>query len=361
MIITSQSPAYQLFAQSLTKYRSSGKEEVTDTTSPSSSVVNTKQDSSSVEAAPDNNIKSAIGQALVFENEEKSASATREVEVDSSYAETLRLLNGFGDGRIVVAEMSKDSTAERPEVYLELRENNETKAYLIDLNKIDPSRMTRIEALALTQHMTHRDDFEQPTRAYELTASGESIISGDSGDWTGWWSIINMASGFWGKNPFDHVDYYGPDSLDEEINFYQLVQSGLSQTDYIPQDALDSIGGYLGKLENNEALSASDKMKGMLDLLQALNDVRDYFDAAIRMKGVDKLADMLETSPAAVYSWMGGTGQFADADETDVSNERDAGALQDFTGLLRKARIEMYSNETHTDEYDWWNDDKDEK
>ena len=64
------------------------------------------------------------------------------------------------------------------------------------------------------------------------------------------------------------------------------------------------------------------------------------------MKGVDKPADMLETSPAAVCSWMGGTGQFAAADETGVSSERDAGDRQDFTGLLRKARMEMYSNAT---------------
>lgn len=124
-----------------------------------------------------NNVKVTIGQSLVQNEEQIPAAPTCEIKVDESYRETLCPMMFFiGEKpRDVFTAMPKNSTTERPEVYLEIRENGEKKAYLIDLNQIDPSNMTRMEGLALVYRLSKRDDIH--AYATTVTDSDNSTVT----------------------------------------------------------------------------------------------------------------------------------------------------------------------------------------
>jgi hypothetical protein len=241
---------------------------------------------------------------------------------------------------------------------LELREKDGVKAYLIDINTIDLSNTSWIETLALTQHMVFRDDFQESTVVNDFQKeTGDTYVSGGPGDLPGLFSLLTMASGFWGKSPSSDFDYYGPDSLDEEINFIQLVKSELTgEKSYgLSQSTSDAIGRYLDNLECNEMLSASDKTKKILNLLQATSEAHRY-ETSFQIKGTQKLAGILGTSVDVVRSWLNeGKGDMRSNGSTSTTNDSDgAHAL---SSALKEAVISNYDKAAmRMNEQNWWNE-----
>lgn len=105
-----------------------------------------------LEQYSDQEIKRAIAYAILKADWSKGASM-KATELDESYKTMLQTQKTFEKEYAVRVCAHESSTPENPVLYAEVSENGEKKAYLIDINAVDPANVTKTEALALMHYM----------------------------------------------------------------------------------------------------------------------------------------------------------------------------------------------------------------
>ncbi|MDL2263504.1 hypothetical protein LJC31_02515 [Synergistaceae bacterium OttesenSCG-928-I11] len=138
-------------------------------------------DNAASQATAVQKIRDAIALALLKKETEALASM-QETEINETYRESgdLRKLETFDGTLRVWACEDESSTPEKPVVYLEVEENGEQAAYLVDIDSIDAASMTRFEALALMRYMQNDPAWSDLTYSDMLNAIS-SLFGNQSG------------------------------------------------------------------------------------------------------------------------------------------------------------------------------------
>ena len=116
-------------------------------------------------------IREAIALSLLKVDSEIGASMQK-TEIDESYRESdgFRKLETFDGKTSVWACEDESSTPEKPVIYLEVEQDGERTAYLVDIDSIDAASMTRFEALALMRYMQNDPSWSDLTYSDMLNA-----------------------------------------------------------------------------------------------------------------------------------------------------------------------------------------------
>jgi hypothetical protein len=244
-----------------------------------------------------NNIRASIIQAKI-DDSEKTAPAVREVPVDESYGGTraswgIRALNNKD---MIEGFEAETSTTERPVIYVEHIEDGVKRAYLVDINQIDMSDMTRLEALAMWKYTEINTYSEVPNDIGALFTMNELCVN------------------FCDKNPIDHPDFAFP-PLDEKINYFDVVKNEYLGNHVFSSEGVEAIRGYLTRLEGDSELTPSEKIIKIQKLIRSISDmlnvVNQKEDVAIRLEGISNLSRILGTDvKSKLSSWLSDSSQY---------------------------------------------------
>jgi hypothetical protein len=207
---------------------------------------------------------------------------------------------GYLDGRY-----DTTSTEENPIIYLYLTENDEKRAFLVDINRIDLSNMTRMESLTLTYLLE-----EQTMREY---GRFEDIPHSDA---IAELTISDLSVDFLNRNPWKDPDFQFP-SLCEKINFFDELKTEYVENGWpkwaLSEMAREKVDSYISKIESDTdgtAFEIISKIQKLLCAVAGMFDINDLdrpeVNAATRMKGIEDLGRILGVDiKSDVAAWLG--------------------------------------------------------